>query len=433
MDHYSSSQQHLRHQQQQQQQQQQSPLRQEEVSFSCPIINCNNTFPNATSLFKHATDLHFYERFSRELPIAPPFGCPVCPKTFPDQLNLIRHWGVSHQMAVKVFNEQVGKPNCFDTSILKKYEVRGVREQCPLCKGSFQCRQLLLRHLADTHFRDRMCNNMPDREGMVYQCPQCPQVARDRQSFVRHYGIVHRMVIKYLNEMGIHSLDDDKPAASPSPAPGGYSHNDSFSPRPGGYGDPMSSPGYYSPHTPIQSPAYHGVDPQHSQYSSPYPSPHYKSPSYVSPSPRGAAGLTSPRTSLASPQDLSSYNRTPSYGGFEHQRYNQPQDLSNAQQPQDLSMSHSTAAPQDLSKANQQPLDFSSHQQSPQHQPAIIQPQAQYATAGQPVNLAQAGAGSSGGQNQYSPIQKPLNVMVNDPYRQAPHTPGMPMTPGIYF
>lgn len=378
--------------------------RQEEISISCPIINCNTSYPNAQMLCRHATDKHFYDRFARELPIAPPFTCPICGKNSPDQVTLIRHWGVSHQMAIKIFNEQIGRPNCFDSSVLKKYEVRGFRELCPLCKGTFQGRQLLLRHLADTHFKDRMCNNMPDREGLVYQCPQCPQVARDRQSFVRHYGIVHKMVIKYLNEMGIHSLDDEGKSAPQSPATPQptYGHNDSFSPR--AYSEPMGSPSYYSPHpqTPQRSPAYHPIDPQ--QYSSPYPSPQYKSPQYVN---------QSPRNNIASPQDLSLQYGVRSqqvYNQYDP-RYNQPQDLS-ATQPQDLSMH----IPQDLSKSNQ-PIDFSSHATQPQN----------YHVQSQPVNLVQNQHQQS---YQVPPIQKPLNVLVNDPYRQPPPTPGMPMTPG---
>jgi hypothetical protein len=118
MDHYGSS----------SSAQQQHPglhLRQEEVSISCPIVNCNQSFANAGLLCRHATDQHFCDRFARELPVVPPFACPLCGKNYPDQMSLIRHWGVTHQMAVKVFNEQMGRPNSFDMSVLKKYEVRG--------------------------------------------------------------------------------------------------------------------------------------------------------------------------------------------------------------------------------------------------------------------------------------------------------------------
>jgi hypothetical protein len=355
-------------------------------------------------------------------------------------------------MAIKVFNEQVGRPNSFDTSVLKKYEVRsspgggGCRETCPLCKGSFQGRQLLLRHLADTHFKDRMCNNMPEREGLVYQCPQCAHVARDRQSFVRHYGIVHRMVVKYLNEMGIHSLDDEvgpmggkgasapsSPAAAIIPAVYGTTtgHNDSFSPRYSG--EPVgSSPSYYSPHsqhmqTPQRSP-YHDVVQQQQQYSSPFASPQYKSPQYVSHSPRNPTGGGS-NSIASSPQDLSMQYSAQRpmpptvFSQFESRFGQQPQDLSaSSTQPQDLSASASSQ-PQDLSaKASSQPLDFSSHGHQPQ-QHHMSSPYHQQ----QPVNLAQQQPAPSVGQQQYHPAsnnQKPLKVLVNDPYRQPPMTPG---------
>lgn len=64
----------------------------------------------------------------------------------------------------------------------------------------------LMRHLSDTHFKDRMCDGITDQEGLIYKCPQCNHIARDRQSFVRHYGRVHKMVIKYLEWNG-YSLD----------------------------------------------------------------------------------------------------------------------------------------------------------------------------------------------------------------------------------
>jgi hypothetical protein len=433
MDHYGSS-----------SAQQQHPglhLRQEEVSISCPIVNCNQSFANAGLLCRHATDQHFCDRFARELPVVPPFACPLCGKNYPDQMSLIRHWGVTHQMAVKVFNEQMGRPNSFDMSVLKKYEVRGgaFRETCPLCKGSFQGRQLLLRHLADTHFKDRMCNNMPDREGLVYQCPQCPHVARDRQAFVRHYGIVHHMVIKYLNEMGIHSLDSEGaggskapqspvvPAVTPQAAGYGVGLNDSFSPRGGltgypGDGSPGSS-SYYSPHmqTPQRSPYHTGLDvvqQQQQQYTSPFASPQYKSPQYVSHSPRTGGG----GSVASSPQDLSmqqysgaaaaAAGRGAQYSQYEQRFGQQPQDLSSSQ-PQDLSMA---TMPQDLSaKAASQPLDFSSHGGNSQHHPQQHLPASPY--------QAQLPAPSQ----QYHPAsnQKPLKVLVNDSYRQQ-----QPMTPG---
>ena len=371
-----------------------------EVQLGCPVQGCNATFTSPSVLLRHATDKHFVDRFARELPQAPPFLCPMCGQSTQDQISLIRHWGVAHKMALKVINEQMGRPNCFDATILKTFAVAGVRENCPLCKGCFQGRQLLLRHLADTHFKDRMCNGIPDQEGLIYKCPQCNHIARDRQSFVRHYGIVHKMVIKYLNEMGIHTLDDEhrNNSAPQSPAPPRQpqyqNHNDSFSPR--GYSDPLRSPGhgfseplrspagpaggqtgYFSPHsTPHRSPQYYGAEVQQ-------PPPSYNSycsPQYLA---------QSPRNNIGSPQDLSMQYS---------QQYGQQQFIK--QEPQDLSLAHA----QDLSTTNKA-IDFSP------------QPGGFPGGPGAP----QYSAGSAG---------IPLHVKTEPGYRSGPGTPQPRSQPG---
>merc|ERR1719319_884861 len=337
-------------------------------------------------------------------------------------------------MVVKVFNEQAGRPNCFDTSILQQFEVKGVREGCPLCKGTFQGRPLLLRHLSDTHFRDRICAGIPDHEGVIYKCPQCSHAARDRQAFVRHYGMVYKMVIKYLNEMGIHSLDEDRKSTPASPAAQRQysSFNESFSPR-SSYNEPMRSPSYYSPQTP-QPPAYRSSHEIQQQQQQPHYPPQFTSPTsqYVSPV----------RSAIASPEDLSpasAYSRAQGYSQFQQPQahaqehhYGQPQDLS-SNQPQDLTL----ALPQDLSKPSQ-PLDFSNnggqHIQQPKqiyHQPGTSQlPQStQYTHRQQLASNHQSVITQNTHQKQ---LQSP--VLVNDPYRQQPATPmqatyAQPMTP----
>ena len=311
------------------------------------------------------TDNQFFDRFARELPQTPPFHCPLCGHNFADQITMIRHWGMSHKMVLKVLNENMGRPNCYDIAVLKQFEVQGTRESCPLCKGTFQGRQLLLRHLCDTHFKDRMCHGIPDQEGLIYKCPQCNHVARDRQGFVRHYGIVHRMVVKYLNEMGIHNLDDEHRTGSAPPSPATpraqFNPNDSFSPR--SYQEPMRSPmrgqepirspGYFSPHhTPHRSPSYAGGYNNSSGDVSQSYNNHYTSPQQY--------GTTSPHyNSIASPQ----------------QQYPQQQQL---------------PPPQSYPQAPGYPGSQPQPPQSPH------------------------GAGYQ---------QKPLHVLVNDPYR-APGTPG---------
>jgi hypothetical protein len=51
---------------------------------------------------------------------------------------------------------------------------------------------MLLRHLADCHFRERLCQGM--QQGEIYKCPECQHSSKDKGGFVRHYGLVHKMV-----------------------------------------------------------------------------------------------------------------------------------------------------------------------------------------------------------------------------------------------
>ena len=101
---------------------------------------------------------------------------------------------------LKLLNERAGKPNCFDEAVLKTFEtIDSNRESCPLCSSTFQGRYMLLRHLADCHFRERLCQGMMTSDGSsTYKCPECSHESKDKGGFVRHYGLVHKMVQKWL-------------------------------------------------------------------------------------------------------------------------------------------------------------------------------------------------------------------------------------------
>merc|ERR1719361_1694349 len=174
--------------------------------------------------------------------------------------------------------------------------------------------------------------------------------------------------------MGIHSLDEEQRNGSAPQSPvtprqynPNHSHNDSFSPR--GYNDSMRSPGYFSPHpqTPHRSPSYYNSEVAPPAYSNPYTSPQYTSPHY-------AGHAQSPRTNMTSPQYQSAQPLHPPHN---YQTFSPTQDQ---HQPQPTS----------------QPSQFSQH------------------------------AGQLQGQHQGGAQQKPLHVMVADPYRQAPATPHTP-------
>ena len=168
--------------------------------MACPI--CKGTFVNTTHFLKHAVEKHFLEQLKRELPNTQPFKCPFCEFCGKDFKMLARHYGLKHDIVIRMLNERNGVPNSFDKSILKTFETTdGERELCPLCKSHFGGRYMLLRHLADCHFRERLCRGLPP--GDVFKCPACNHESKDKGGFVRHYGLVHKMVQKWLLEQGI--------------------------------------------------------------------------------------------------------------------------------------------------------------------------------------------------------------------------------------
>ena len=102
-------------------------------------------------------------------------------------------------MVLKYLNERAGNPNSFDEGVLKTFETTDSnRESCPLCSSNFAGRYMLLRHLADCHFRERLCQGMMTSDGSSYKCPECNHESKDKGGFVRHYGLVHKMVQKWL-------------------------------------------------------------------------------------------------------------------------------------------------------------------------------------------------------------------------------------------
>jgi hypothetical protein len=178
---------------------------------ACPI--CNSTFLNGTHFLRHAADKHFLDRLRGDLPQAPPFKCPYCTFIGKDLKLLVRHYGLTHKMVLKILNERAGNPGSYDDTILRQYETHeSNREGCPLCSSSFGGRYMLLRHLADCHFRERLCQGL--QQGEVYKCPQCNHESKDKGGFVRHYGLVHKMVQTWLKEMGIQGFDEESSQAA---------------------------------------------------------------------------------------------------------------------------------------------------------------------------------------------------------------------------
>ena len=62
-------------------------------------------------------------------------------------------------MVLKYLNDRAGIINSYDDSILKQYKTQDTNREH--CKSSFNGRYMLLQYLCDCHFRERLCQVLP--------------------------------------------------------------------------------------------------------------------------------------------------------------------------------------------------------------------------------------------------------------------------------
>ena len=427
-------QQHVPQQQQQQlyNQKGETKSKSDQVPVACPI--CNSTLLNGIHFQRHAADKHFFERLKADLPNAvPPFNCSFCTSNFKDLKLLIRHYGVTHKMVIKYLNERAGIMNSFDESIIKQYETtESNRENCPLCKSTFNGRYMLLRHLCDCHFRERLCQVLPPSASgstseTTYKCPhpQCTHESKDKGGFVRHYGLVHKVVQGWLKEMGITGFDDGEKkqkieftgSSSSTSQPQQQEKQQQHLQPPSGpqqyqhqyAAEPQTVPPQPAVQVPPQQPQPDYTGQQQQYYSSPPPTATGSSSfnSQFSPPPQQQSApaaarsysnhLTSP-SSQASPQNLSNEYISPQNTPYQQYDY---YNTNNAQQQQQ---------PAPTVQENTQPLDYSSNGYFNQPQ----QPQMRVGYGQQPPPPPQA---------------QPLTPQTPNP--PTPQTP-QPMTPSSH-
>ena len=133
---------------------------------SCPI--CKSTFLKDEDFLYHAAESHFADKLKTDLPQVAPFKCPKCPIICKDLQRLVLHYGLTHNMVLKLLNELFDIMDSDDVKILKQFETQLFC--CALCQNSFDGLELLLKHMAESHFFERMCEGFPP--GLeVYKCP----------------------------------------------------------------------------------------------------------------------------------------------------------------------------------------------------------------------------------------------------------------------
>merc|ERR1719188_1821548 len=210
-------------------------------------------------------------------------------------------------------NERCGKPNCFDAAVLKQYETtESNRECCPLCKSNFAGRYMLLRHLADCHYRERLCEGLPPG-GDSFKCPACNHESKDKGGFVRHYGLVHKMVQKWLKESGLmDDLGEDDGAGGKKTPTSSVADEDSYQlppVPPGGSGGSATVPAaaaaaagdfYRQPPASASSMAEYSNPQSQEPFATPFSPNQYGSQQQAQPSPQAgfeAAHMMSPNQS----------------------------------------------------------------------------------------------------------------------------------------
>ena len=186
--------------------------------IGCPI--CKKEFFTENTFLKHAVFSCFNNQIQTDLPSAYLYQCPDCSASFETLFCLIFHYGIDHNMVIKYLNEEAGIPNCYDDSILKRFEIQGPLTDknsdyvlgCSRSRCRFTCnnKEAFLKHLTK-HFKRQLSANLPLH--VSYKCPHSDcslSFDHHHRELISHYAFYHKMIFKYLNEhVGISNSYDD--------------------------------------------------------------------------------------------------------------------------------------------------------------------------------------------------------------------------------
>ena len=67
---------------------------------------------------------------------------------------------------------------------------------CP--EQAFKWQSALYKHFLINHFNEQVRNMLPSTE--PFQCPKCEHVAKTKFHLLVHFGIVHKVVLKLLEQ-----------------------------------------------------------------------------------------------------------------------------------------------------------------------------------------------------------------------------------------
>ena len=148
------------------------------VSKPCKI--CNKTFQN---LLGHVANHHFREDILSTLPEMPPFKCKNCPNTLPSRMDLFTHTAIWHGLARDLYAKGVVK--FYECSMCK---VKGVTDSI-----MHQTLNDLKIHLAVTHLRVSLTNQLEKDKSVPCPISGCDQAFPSFEKVKNHIGLQHPM------------------------------------------------------------------------------------------------------------------------------------------------------------------------------------------------------------------------------------------------
>ena len=129
--------------------------------------------------------------------------CHLCGLKLKENANLVRHYGVSHQMVHRFLSQsQLEKcsqvPQIQRASLTQKSKSDENSEwPCHFCsRPPFSDKKSLHYHIAGVHFKDQI----KDLIGDTLECPDCHKSFSKVNDLFRHVGTFHRYIYKFIPE-----------------------------------------------------------------------------------------------------------------------------------------------------------------------------------------------------------------------------------------
>ena len=202
-------------------------------TYACRL--CPETsFKWQSELYKHCLINHFNEEIRAMLPTntEPPFKCPKCDYHSKQKYALILHIGISHKVVLQFIEEAmksnqslggqsmiisrkseappiifsknpVAQRSRFSDANSTVNQSSPLSYNCPLC--SLSVSNALKRHHLTKHFYVQLSAEIATKSGASsseppFECHLCHHVALTYNALIKHVGIFHKLVDKYIDD-----------------------------------------------------------------------------------------------------------------------------------------------------------------------------------------------------------------------------------------